>query len=158
MALRNVVREGDEVLRKKTRTVEQVDDRIRMILDDMLETMRSEDGVGLAAPQVGILKRMFVVEVEGEIIYMVNPEFVETEGVQKEEEGCLSVPGVVGTVERPAYVKMKGLGRDGEEVVCEGTGLLARALCHEYDHLDGVLFTDKAIEVRDADYDAEVEE
>lgn len=153
MALRNVVREGDQVLRKKSRPVDKIDDRIRQILDDMLETMRLEDGVGLAAPQVGILRRMFVIEVGDQIIYLINPEFVETEGEQFEEEGCLSVPGMAGKVVRPAYVKMKGLGRDGEPVEYEGTDLLARALCHEYDHLDGILFIDKAEDLHNAEDD-----
>lgn len=153
MALRNVVREGDQVLRKKSRPVEKIDDRIRQILDDMLETMRLEDGVGLAAPQVGILRRMFVIEVDDQIIYLINPEFVETEGEQYEEEGCLSVPGMAGKVVRPAYVKMKGLGREGEPVEYEGTDLLARALCHEYDHLDGILFIDKAEDLHNAEED-----
>lgn len=153
MALRNVVREGDQVLRKKSRPVEKIDDRIRQILDDMVETMRLEDGVGLAAPQVGILRRMFVVEVDDQIIYLINPEFVKTEGEQYEEEGCLSVPGMAGKVVRPAYVKMKGLGRDGEPVEYEGTDLLARALCHEYDHLDGILFIDKAEDLHNAEED-----
>lgn len=153
MALRNVVREGDQVLRKKSRPVEKIDDRIRQILDDMLETMRLEDGVGLAAPQVGILRRMFVIEVDDQIIYLINPEFVETEGEQYEEEGCLSVPGMAGKVVRPAYVKMKGLGRNGEPVEYEGTDLLARALCHEYDHLDGILFIDKADDLHNAEED-----
>lgn len=153
MALRNIVVEGDEILRKRSREVTEVNDRIRMILDDMLETMREYDGSGIAAPQVGILKRMFIAEYEGQVIELINPEIVETEGTQTEDEGCLSVPGTIGSVERPAYIKMKGLNRDGEEVVYEGTGFLPIVLSHEYDHLDGILYTDKATNIRDYDRD-----
>lgn len=151
MALRNIVLEGDEILRKRAREVAEVDDRIRMILDDMVETMRANDGVGLAAPQVGIFKRMFVAVVDGEIIELINPEILETEGTQNEDEGCLSIPGMIGTVVRPEYIKMKGLNRYGQEVVYEGTGFLPIVLSHEYDHLDGILFTDKAENIREAD-------
>ncbi|MBP6492199.1 MAG: peptide deformylase [Clostridia bacterium] len=153
MALRNIVVEGDEILRKRAREVAEVNDHIRMILDDMLETMRAYDGSGIAAPQVGILKRMFIAEFEGQVIELINPEIIETEGTQTEDEGCLSVPGMIGTVERPAFIKMKGLNRDGEEVVYEGTGFLPIVLSHEYDHLDGILYTDKATNIRDYDRD-----
>jgi len=117
----------------------------------MLETMREHDGVGLAAPQVGILKRMMIVEVEEQIIELINPEILETDGIQIEDEGCLSIPGRIGTVERPAYIKIKGLNREGREVTYEGTGLLSVALSHEYDHLEGILYTDKASNVREPD-------
>lgn len=157
MALRNIVLEGDEILRKKAREVTEVNDRLRMILDDMLETMKANNGAGLAAPQVGIFKRMFVAEVDGEVIELINPEILETEGVQAEDEGCLSIPGMIGTVERPAYIKMKGLNRDGQEVVYEGTGFLPIVLSHEYDHLDGILYTDKAVNIREADHDRDEE-
>ena len=153
MALRNIVYEGDEILRKRAREVTEINDRIRMILDDMLETMRAQNGAGIAAPQVGILKRMFVAEADGETIELINPEILETEGVQEEDEGCLSVPGLIGTVERPAYIKMKGLNREGQEVIYEGTGFLPVVLSHEYDHLDGILYTDKASNIRSADKD-----
>ncbi len=153
MALRNIVLEGDEILRKKAREVTEVNDKIRMMLDDMLETMRASNGAGLAAPQVGIFKRMFVAEVDGEIIELINPEILETEGVQTEDEGCLSIPGMIGTVERPAYIKMRGLDRYGQETVYEGTGFLPIVLSHEYDHLDGILYTDKATNIREADHD-----
>ena len=157
MALRNIVVEGDEILRKKCREVSEIDDRIRGILDDMLETMRAYQGVGIAAPQVGIMRRMFIVEVEeGEVIELINPEIIETRGSAVEAEGCLSVPGMIGDVERPEYVKIKGLNRYGEEVVHEGEGLKAVAFCHENDHLDGILYIDKAENIRDAE--AEVEE
>jgi peptide deformylase len=151
MALRNIVLEGDEILRKRAREVTDINAHICMILDDMLETMREHDGVGIAAPQVGILKRMFIVEIDDQVMELINPEIVETEGIQTEDEGCLSLPGKIGTVERPAYIKMKGLNREGQEVAYEGTGLLAVALSHEYDHLNGVLYTDKATDVREAE-------
>lgn len=153
MALRNIVYEGDDILRKRAREVAEINDHIRMILDDMLETMRAQNGSGIAAPQVGILKRMFIADVDGEVIELINPEILETEGIQSEDEGCLSVPGMIGTVERPAYIKMKGLNREGKEVVYEGTGFLPIVLSHEYDHLDGVLYTDKATNIRDANRD-----
>ncbi len=156
MGLRNVVVEGDEILRKKCRVVTEVNDKIKMILDDMIETMREYNGVGLAAPQVGIMKRMFVVEVEpGEVIELINPEIIETKGMVEDYEGCLSVPGMIGKVERPEYVKIQGLDRNGNKVVYEGEGLKAVAFCHENDHLDGILYTDKAEDVRNAEDVAE---
>ena len=153
MALRNIVCEGDEILRKRSKEVTEINDHIRMILDDMLETMREKDGSGIAAPQVGILKRIFIAEFEGQLIELINPEILESDGVQTEDEGCLSVPGMVGSVERPAYIKMKGLNRDGQEVVYEGTGFLPIVLSHEYDHLDGILYIDKATNMRELDRD-----
>jgi len=151
MALRKIVVEGDEVLRKRSREVSQVDDRIRMILDDMLETMRDYDGVGIAAPQVGILKRIFIVEVEeGDVLEAVNPEILSMEGLVAGEEGCLSVPGYFGTVERPEKVRLRAQDRKGEFYEIEAEGLKAVAICHEYDHLEGVLFTDKASGIREA--------
>ncbi len=149
MALRKVVVEGDEILRKHCKPVDAVNDRIRGILDDMLETMRHSDGVGIAAPQIGIMRRMFIVEVNpGEVIELINPEIVEQSGSQTGDEGCLSIPGYIGTVTRPAYVKMKGLDRNGNEIEVEGTELKAVALCHENDHLDGILYADKATNMR----------
>ncbi len=151
MALRKIVVEGDEVLRKRSREVRQVDDRIRMILDDMLETMRDYDGVGIAAPQVGILKRIFIVEAEeGDVLEAVNPEILSMEGLVAGEEGCLSVPGYFGTVERPEKVRLRAQDRKGEFYEIEAEGLKAVAICHEYDHLEGVLFTDKASGIREA--------
>lgn len=159
MALRNIVVEGDPILRKKCREVSEVNDRIRMILDDMLETMHQEAGVGIAAPQVGILKRMFIAEPEeGEIIYMINPVIKLQEGTQTGNEGCLSVPGMVGTVERPAHIIMEGLDRDGNPQTIDAEEFKAIVLCHEYDHLDGILYTDKATDVHEAVYDEEEEE
>ena len=158
MALRNIVLEGDEILNKRAREVTVINDRILITLDDMLETMRENNGLGIAAPQVGILRRMFIVEVDDQLIEIINPEIVETRGEQQVEEGCLSVPGLVGTVERPEYVKMTGLNRKGEKIEIEGTGLLAVALSHEYDHLEGILFTQKATKIRDAFVEEDIEE
>lgn len=147
MALRNIVKEGDPVLRKKCRPVDKVTERTQLILDDMVETMRSAPGVGLAAPQVGILRRMFVAEPEpGEVYCFVNPEITSREGVQECEEGCLSVPDLYGTVDRPEKITIKGLDRDGNEQEYEFEGFHANVMCHEYDHLDGILFIDKAKE------------
>ncbi len=153
MALRNIVKRGDEILTKKAREVTAVDDRIRLILDDMLETMRNADGVGLAAPQVGILRQIIIIEVDGEVVELVNPVLLKSEGSQVGEEGCLSVPDYTGTVERPAYVKMKGLNRFGKEITVEGRELKAVALCHEYDHLQGILFVDKASALHEIETD-----
>ncbi|APH15003.1 peptide deformylase [Clostridium sporogenes] len=145
MAIRNIRKYGDELLRKKSRKIEKIDDRILTLLEDMVETMYSAEGVGLAAPQVGILKRVVVIDVGEGLIKLINPEIIETEGSQKDVEGCLSVPGEQGEVERPYKVKVKALNEKGEEIVLEGEELLARAFCHEIDHLDGVLFVDKVI-------------
>ncbi|ENJ9652472.1 peptide deformylase [Clostridium botulinum] len=145
MAIRNIRKYGDELLRKKSRRIEKIDDRILTLLEDMAETMYSAEGVGLAAPQVGILKRVVVIDVGEGLIKLINPEIIETEGNQKDVEGCLSVPGEQGEVERPYKVKVKALNEKGEEIVLEGEELLARAFCHEIDHLDGVLFVDKVI-------------
>lgn len=145
MALRTIVTEGDPILRKKCRTVDEVTDRIRMILDDMLDTMREADGVGLAAPQVGIMRRMFVAEPEPEEVYFfVNPEIVSQEGEEEGNEGCLSVPEMVGTVVRPTKITIRGLDRDGLPQEHEFEGFHARVMCHEYDHLEGILYPDKA--------------
>ncbi|MBR2735936.1 MAG: peptide deformylase [Firmicutes bacterium] len=151
MALRKIVKVGDEILRKKCRPVPEVNDRIRELIDDMFETLYDAQGVGLAAPQVGVMRRLFVVDLgdgSGQKV-LINPEIVETRGEEDGEEGCLSVPDRVGRIVRPAYVKIRGLGRDGEEVEYEAEGLLARAFCHEYDHLDGILYVDKADEMWD---------
>ena len=158
MALRNVVVEGDPILRKHCRNVENVDDRTRMILDDMLETMRAQNGVGIAAPQVGIMRRMFVVEAEpDQVYYMINPEIVEAHGTQIGEEGCLSVPGYVGTVERPEFIRIQYTDRDGKQQSMTAKDFLAVVINHEYDHLDGILYIDKAKNIHDVD-DALTEE
>lgn len=148
MALRNIVEEGDPVLRKVCKEVKEITPRILQLLDDLAETMRDADGVGLAAPQVGILRRIAVVEVDDELFELINPEIVLTEGDQYDDEGCLSVPGKAGKVHRPEYVEVNCLNRFGEEVTYEADGLLARAFCHEIDHLDGVLYIDKAEDIR----------
>ena len=147
MALRNIVKEGDEVLRKKCRAVDKIDDRILTILDDMAETLYDSGGVGLAAPQVGILRRIVVIDVGEGLIELINPEIIEKYGEVSDSEGCLSIPGKYGEVVRPAYVKVKALNRQGEEAEYEGTELLARAFCHEIDHLDGILYIDRAQQV-----------
>lgn len=159
MAIRNVVTEGDDILRKQCREVKEINDRIRMTLEDMLETMRQQYGVGIAAPQVGVARRMFIAEPEpDEVYYMINPVMLEQSGVQVDDEGCLSVPGLIGTVERPAYIKIQAMDLDGETKVYEFEDFHARVMCHEYDHLDGVLYTDKATNIRDAASAAEEEE
>lgn len=135
----------DDVLRKKSKPVEKIDKRILELLDDMAETMKHADGVGLAAPQVGILRRVVVIDVGDGLIELINPEIVETSGQQRGAEGCLSIPGVRGEVIRPEKVRVKALNRKGEPIEITGTGLLARALCHEIDHLDGILFIDKVV-------------
>ncbi len=142
MALRNIVKVGDPILRKKSREVGEITERIRILIDDMIETMNDAEGVGLAAPQVGVLKRIFVVDVGEGPIVLINPEIIEKSGEQTGSEGCLSVPDRSGEVTRPNYVKIRGLDREGNEVEYEGTELLARAFCHENDHLDGIIYTD----------------
>ena len=151
MALRNVVTEGDEILRKHCREVTEVNDRIKTTMEDMVETMRSHYGVGIAGPQVGVLRRMFVAEPEpGRLYYMINPVILEQSGSQLDDEGCLSVPGLIGTVDRPDYIKIEALDLDGKKQIYEFEGFDARVMCHEYDHLDGILYTDKATNIRDA--------
>lgn len=152
MALRKVVVRGDEILSKRCREVSEITDRIRETLDDMVDTMREELGVGLAAPQVGVMRRMFVAEPEpGRIYYMINPEIYFEEGSEEEYEGCLSVPGLIGIVERPQKIKIRALDRDGVEQDYEFEGFDARVMCHENDHLNGVLYTDKAHDIRSAE-------
>lgn len=145
MALRSIREIGDELLRKKSKKVEKIDDRLQVLLDDMLETMYESNGVGLAAPQIGILKRVVVIDIGEGPVFLINPEIIKTEGSYIDEEGCLSIPGEQGEVERPYEVTVKALDRNGNEVVIEGEELMARALCHEIDHLNGVLFVDKII-------------
>lgn len=150
MALRTLRLENDEILRKKSKPVKEINDKILQLLDDMTETLHSKNGVGLAAPQVGVLKRVVIIEVEDGALYeLINPEILETRGSQLKTEGCLSLPGLAGIVERPEYVKAKALDRNGNEIIVEGEELLAIAFCHETDHLDGILYTDKVIEMVD---------
>ena len=142
MALRTIRVEGDPVLTKISRPVDKMTPRIHDLIADMLDTMYEAMGVGLAAPQVGILKRVVVIDVGDGPIILINPEIIEKSGEQTGDEGCLSVPGMSGQVTRPDYVKVKALNEDMEEVVYEGEGLLARAFCHELDHLDGHMYTE----------------
>ncbi len=153
MALRQIRMIGDEMLSKKCREVKTMTPRIRQLIEDMFETMYDANGVGLAAPQVGVLRRIIVIDLgeeaeeeEGEKIgplVLINPEILETEGEQTGQEGCLSLPGQAGMVTRPNYVKVKALNEDMEEITVEGTALLARAICHECDHLEGITFVEK---------------
>lgn len=149
MALRNIRTEEDEILRKKSRFVEVINDRVKTLIEDMKETMYNANGVGLAAPQVGILKRIIVVDVGEGPIVLINPEIIESSGSETDVEGCLSVPGREGSVERPSFVKIKGINEDGIDVSYSGEGLLARAFCHETDHLNGILFIDKATDIKE---------
>lgn len=142
MALRNIVKVGDDVLKKKCREVTVFDDKLWVLLDDMLETMKEANGVGLAAPQVGILRRVAVIDVGDGPIELINPVITSVRGKQREIEGCLSAPGQWGYVTRPAKVKVTAMNRYGKEFKVEGTELLARALCHEIDHLNGTVFLD----------------
>ena len=142
MALRTIRVQGDSVLTKKSRTVDKMTPRIGELITDMLDTMYDAMGVGLAAPQVGILKRIVVIDVGEGPIVLINPEILETSGEQTGDEGCLSVPGMAGQVTRPNYVKGKALDVNMEEQILEGEGLLARAFCHEIDHLDGKMYTE----------------
>lgn len=144
MAYREIRKDGDEVLRKKSRPVEVIDKKIEILLDDMADTMYKADGVGLAAPQVGILKRIVVIDVGNGLFEMINPEILEQSGEQDGIEGCLSVPGTSGEVVRPMHVKVSYTDRNGEPVILETEELFARAICHELDHLDGILYKDKA--------------
>ncbi|MGI6211173.1 MAG: peptide deformylase [Anaerovoracaceae bacterium] len=148
MALRHILTQNDETLRKTSREVKNINDHIREAMQDMLETMRDADGVGLAGPQVGMLRRMFVAEPEpGEVYYMINPEILEQEGEEEGQEGCLSLPGYVGTVKRPTKIRMRAQDLDGTVKEYTFEGFYARVMCHEYDHLDGILYTDKATDV-----------
>lgn len=143
MAIRQIVQIGEPVLRKKSKKVEKIDEKIIQLLDDMADTMYEADGVGLAAPQVGILKRVVVIDVGDGIIELINPEIISTSGEQIDDEGCLSVVGESGKVKRPYVVKVRALDRKGRLFEMEGEELLARAFCHEIDHLEGILFVDK---------------
>lgn len=150
MAILNIVKEGDPVLRGKCRAVEEITPRIITLLDDMRDTLHDADGCGLAAPQVGVRRRVVIVEVEdGETIEMINPEIIARDGHQCEIEGCLSLPGKWGYTNRPMSVTVKATDRHGKEFTVSGTGLKARAFCHEIDHLDGILYTDHAVRMVD---------
>ena len=154
MAIREVREIGDEILGKQCKEVKKMTIRTKILIGDMLDTMYEKMGVGLAAPQVGILKQIVVIDVGEGPIVLINPEIIETSGEQTGEEGCLSVPGKWGIVTRPNYVKVRALNEEMEEFEIEGEGLLARAFCHEIDHLDGVLFDEKIyeyVDVKDRD-------
>lgn len=155
MALRQIRFDGDDVLRKKCKEVKEMTERTEILIDDMFETMYEANGVGLAAPQVGILKRLVVIDVDYENPYvLINPVIIERDGEQVGDEGCLSLPGKVAQVTRPNHVICRCLNENMEEVEIEGEGLLARAICHELDHLDGVLYKDVADEpLRNVEYD-----
>lgn len=146
MAIREIRKKGDEVLGKVCKEVKVFNERLWILLDDMYETMQQKDGVGLAAPQVGILKRAFVIDVGDGKIEVINPTIIKQSGSQTDSEGCLSVPGVFGKVERPFSVTVEGQDRNGNPIKITGEGLLARALCHECEHLDGKLFLERVIE------------
>lgn len=150
MAIRNIRISTDEVLRKKCKEVKEITPNLLTLLDDMADTMYEADGVGLAAPQVGILKRAVVIDIGEGLVELINPEILETSGSQTDDEGCLSVPGKSAPVERPYYVKVKAIDRDGNPFIIEGEELMARALCHEIDHLDGILYIDKALPAKKA--------
>ena len=147
MAIRNIRTMGVSVLAKECRPITEMTEKLEVLIEDMLDTMYEANGVGLAAPQVGILKQIVVIDVSengDEPIILINPEIIETEGSQTGEEGCLSIPGKSGVVTRPNYVKVKALDMDMNEVIYEATELLARACCHEIDHLHGILYASKA--------------
>ncbi|WP_454054461.1 peptide deformylase [Clostridium sp. Marseille-Q7071] len=150
MAIRNIRTKEDEVLRKRSKVVTNIDDRLLTLINDMKETMYASNGVGLAAPQVGILKRVVVVDIGDGPIVLINPEIIEKRGEVTDIEGCLSVPGEQGEVKRPKYVKIKAMNEKGEEILLEGENFLARAFCHEIDHLDGILYIDKIVKEQEA--------
>jgi len=151
MAIRNIRKDGDDILRKKSREVEEINEKIHILLNDMVDTLYDANGVGLAAPQVGVLKRIVVIDAGNGLLQLINPVLKSESGQQCVPEGCLSVPGVWGEVNRPAHVVVEALDPDGKKIVIEGEGLLAQALCHEIDHLNGILFKDKVVRFLDED-------
>lgn len=151
MAIRKIVKVGDEILTKKAKVIDKFDKKLAVLIDDMFDTMYDAEGVGLAAPQVGMLKRVVVIDVGDGPIEMVNPEIIEKSGEQICKEGCLSVPGLTGEVTRPERLIVRAKDRNGEDVEYEAEGLFAVCVCHELDHLEGVLFKDKADKLYDED-------
>ena len=145
MAILNILKEGDETLRKVSRPVTEITPRILTLLDDMKDTMHAADGCGLAAVQVGVLRRIVIVELDGTLYELINPRIVAFAGEQRENEGCLSLPGTQGRTKRPYAVTVRAMNRHGEEIEVSGQGLLARAFCHELDHLDGKLYIDRLV-------------
>lgn len=146
MAIRNLRYLDDPILRKKSREILEINDRIKTLLEDMADTMYENEGVGLAAPQVGVLRKVVTIDVGQGLLKLINPEIIYIEGENIDFEGCLSIPGESGKVKRPAMVKVKYMDEEGNQKIIEGTGLLARALCHEIDHLNGILFIDMTID------------
>jgi peptide deformylase len=144
MTVLDIRRAGDPVLKTKAQAVKKISKATRLLLDNMVQTMREADGLGLAAPQVGVSSRVIIIDVGEGLIELINPEIIEAEGCEVGTEGCLSIPGLFGEVERFADVKVQGLDRQGNLVICSGSGLLSRALQHEIDHLEGVLFIERA--------------
>ena len=147
MAIRNIIQVGDDTLRKKSVEVTEFDEKLHVLLDDMADTLRYADGAGLAAPQVGVLKRVFIVMIDDVIYEFINPRFIKTKGVQKGQEGCLSVKGKFGKVQRFMNVDLLAENRDGETFRFKSSGFFARAIQHEYDHLEGILYIDKATDI-----------
>lgn len=147
MAIRNVREEGDEILKKKAREVEEMDERIQILIDDMIETMHSLNGVGLAAQQVGILKRVIVIDLYDDkgVVVLINPKIIKEKGKQEVDEGCLSFPNQFAKIIRPKEVEVEALNRDGKKIKIKAKDLLAQAICHEVDHLNGIVFVDKII-------------
>ncbi|MBQ1928282.1 MAG: peptide deformylase [Acutalibacteraceae bacterium] len=153
MAIREIVKKGDSVLNKVCRPVEKFDSKLHKLLDDMAETMHEANGAGLAAPQVAILRRICIVDIGDEdgVIELINPKIIAKSGMQRTEEGCLSCPGIWGYTERPMYVTVRAFDRFGNQFEKSAEGLKAKAFCHEIDHLDGILFTQKVVEFIDAE-------
>ena len=156
MAIRKIVTEEDEILRSKSKPVTEITPKILALLDDMKETLIKTGGVGLAAVQVGVLKRIYIIDIgveegKNEILEFINPEIIETSGHQEEAEGCLSVPGKYGITSRPAVVTVRATDRNGKTFEYTGKEIFARCLCHEYDHLDGILYIDNVLEMLDPD-------
>ena len=156
VAIRNIITEGDDTLRKKSKPVTEFNEKLHILLDDMGDTLKKANGVGLAAVQIGVLRRIYIIDIgieegKNEIIEFINPEIIKKQGKQEEAEGCLSVPGKYGITSRPAKVTVRAQNRNGEFFEYTGEGIFARCLCHEYDHLDGILYTDNAIEMLDPD-------
>lgn len=146
MAIRQIRYEGDDILRKKCKRVEEVNDHIRMLLDDMLDTLHNtKDGAAIAAPQVGIVQRLVVIDMGNGVIKLINPEIIEEKGIQECVEGCLSIPNKYGNTLRPKKVTIKALDENGKEITLTGRGEMAKCFCHEIDHLNGILFSDKVI-------------
>lgn len=149
MAIRSIITEGDPMLTKRSRLVENFDERLAILVDDMIQTMKQSNGVGLAAPQVGVLRRVAVIDDGTKVTELINPEIIESSGEQEDVEGCLSCPGEYGITKRPMSVRVRAFDRNGVKHFCEGEALIARAICHELDHLEGILFKAHVIRMLD---------